>query len=162
MSQKIKIRRKFDAGFLLNRDIFYNSIWVNKFINKFVKQGRKHIVETQFKIAFTILKYSLKKLPGYLLVQKIFEFRPLLTYITKQVSRKKVVIPLPIKEHRQCILALDAIVKQSKNLNVNNLSAKIVIILSDIFTNKKHYLNKKMALDVKTLTDARLYLHLRW
>lgn len=162
MSQKIKIRHKFDAGFLLTRDTFYNSIWVNKFINKFVKQGRKHIIERHFKRAFSVLKYSLKRLPGFLLLQKIFEFRPLLTYINKTINRKQISIPLPIKERRQCILALDAIVKHIKNLNDPVLSTRIVIILSDIFANKKHLLVKKLTTDVKILSEARLFVNLRW
>lgn len=95
------------------------------------------------------------------MLQKIFEFRPLLTYINKTINRKQISIPLPIKERRQCILALDAIVKHIKNLNDPVLSTRIVIILSDIFANKKHLLVKKLTTDVKILSEARLFVNLR-
>lgn len=162
MSQKIKTQEKFDLIFILKRDILYNSMWVNKFAGKLIKQGKKHLIEKSVNKAFTELKFTFKKLPGFLLVKKIVELRPLLTYVNKRLGRKYHSVPFPIKERRQQILSLNAIVKLIKNFDNHKLNGKIISILSNIFGSKKSYIVKQISDDVKHLTDSRIYLYLRW
>lgn len=162
MTQKKHTRLLNNLAFIWNRDILYNSVWVNKYIAKLMLQGKKHLVEKYVNLAFTTLKFSFKKIPSLMLIEKIVQFRPLLSFVNKRMGRKFNPIPIPIKERRQFVLSLNYIVKFTKSMTNRNFDAKIISALSEIFGSKKNHITKKISEDIKYLTDARVFLHFRW
>lgn len=162
MPQKKKTRFLYTMAFLYNEDIFYDSYWINKYTSKLMLQGKKHLAEKYLQLAFAELKFTFKKMPGYLLLDKINQFRPVLSYVNKRMGRKYNPIPMPIKQRRQYILSLNYIIKYTKSVIHRNFDDRITSALAELFSSKKNYITKKIAEDIKHLTDARIFLNYRW
>lgn len=93
-------------------NFFYDSFWINKFINKFIKNGRKVVVEKAIYHAFVEIKQRLKLNPSDILLKSIEMLRSivdvakLFKFRGKRRKRKIILIPVPIHERRQVIMAL--------------------------------------------------------
>lgn len=163
MSKKIKNLIKYEQSFIIKSDILYESIWVTKFIGKFIKKGKKHLVEKNVDEAFSFLKFKYKRRVGKFFTAKIEELRPLFTIIKKRIGRQYKNVPFWIKEKKQLILSLSLIHKCVSSFNSRLLSTKITLGLSDVFFGgKKSYIKKRISEQIKLLSESRFYLHLRW
>jgi len=100
-------------------------------------------------------------MPGFLFMNKIHELLPVISSVSKRLGRKYQIVPIPIKSRRQHVLALDAVVKYTKNFDHRTLSGRMTAVLSEIFGPKKNQIVKKAAEQIKTITDSRMYLTLR-
>ncbi len=93
-------------------NFFYDSFWLSKFMNKFIKDGRKAIVEKAIYNAFVEIKQRLKLNPSDILLKSIEMLRSivdvakLFKFRGKRRRRKIILIPVPIQERRQVIMAL--------------------------------------------------------
>ena len=77
------------------------------------------------------------------------------------MGRKFNSIPMPVKGRRQYILSLNYIVNYIKQIAHRDLDKRIFLGLSELCTTKKNALTRKVAEDVKHLSDSRIYAHLR-
>lgn len=162
MSQKVKTQRRYDLAFIFKEDIFFESIWITKYIGKFVKQGKKYIVEKHFEKTFSAVKFNFKQTPDMLFMIKLDELKPIFQTVLKRVGRKYHPIPQLTRERRQHIMALDELVKYTKNFDERTLSGRMTGVLLDVFGSKKNYLTKKAVENVSYITEARIYSRLRW
>lgn len=124
-------------------------------------KGQKHLIEKYTNAAFITLKFLFKKLPGYIFLERLVRFLPVFSYVNKRMGRKFNSVPIPIKERRQHILSMNYIVKHTQNVVNRDLNTRIATALTEIFGAKKNSVTKKIAEEVKHLTDSRIYLHLR-
>ena len=98
----------------LRNNSIYDSRWLTKFINKFMQHGKKHIVEKHIYNAFATIKNILRINPNDILLKSIAVLKPYVGvakfYTNKEYRKKRrrraMLIPVPIKSHRQYILSL--------------------------------------------------------
>lgn len=109
----------YPVKFDINDSLYYKSFWVSKFINKFMKHGRKATVSRQVLLGFQDVKIRLGINPTIILIKSLSVLRPTLgvaKFYTKRQSRRKrrkkgFLIPVPISEVRQMVIALSWFVK---------------------------------------------------
>lgn len=154
MSKKIKNIKKYTLKKVVS-DPLYKSYWYSKFINKFMLDGKKHIIEkamSQVWYKFK-LKYNMK--PIMILFFSLIKLKPLMGTIPKRVGRIWKQVPVPLEPRRQLVIALKWLVHQIKLEPELNLRSRIIrtftVLLrkktknkraatSDLFRTKKtHY-----------------------
>jgi ribosomal protein S7 len=128
----IKITTKAKKDLVnLNENPFYKSYWINKFINKFMKHGRKNLVEKQVYDAFIRIKRQINENPAALVLKSIDMQRPMigLTKHIKRVGKKRrrqriILIPTPLDTRRQLRMSLrwlvELILHQKKRRKKHN------------------------------------------
>jgi ribosomal protein S7 len=77
------------------------------------------------------------------------------------MGRKYNPIPIPIHYRRQYILSLMYIAKYTKSMVNRNFDDRIAEAFENIFTSNRNFITKNIADDVKYLSEARFYSHLR-
>lgn len=109
----------YPLKFEINDNLYYESFWVSKFINKFVKDGRKTTVQRQVLQAFKNIKNRTGVNPTHLLLKSLSVLQPSVgaaKFYTKKQSRRKsrkkgFLIPVPISETKQIVMALTWLVR---------------------------------------------------
>lgn len=110
--------KQYNKHIIISRpNTFYNSFLINKFINKFIKNGRKKIVEKHIYNAFSQLQKLTKENPGVLLLKSVDILKPIIGTVKhikkfgkKRRKRKVILVPTPLTPRRQIILALSWLV----------------------------------------------------
>jgi ribosomal protein S7 len=96
----------------LNQHPLYESFLVTKFINKFIKHGRKQCAERAVHQAFVQVKQQLNENPAGILLKSITLLKPfvgvakLFKLQGKRRRRKTLLIPVPLVERQQLALGL--------------------------------------------------------
>jgi len=161
MSKKHCTFVNFQRSFIVKHDTLNNSLWLQKFINKLMTQGKKFIIDKYLEIAFIGLKFSFKKLPVGMLAEQIKKFRPVLSFVLKRMGRKYNPITIPINYRRQYILSLTYIVKYVKSMTNRMFTDRLKESLENIFGSVRNIITRNVASDVQHLSEARFYTHLR-
>lgn len=170
MSQKLKNIEKINQIFFFKKEIFYKSFWLSRFLNKFIKKGKKYKIENFFIKIFIFLRKILPgKEPLLIFLLNIIFYTPTITYIMKKIGKKVHPIPLLIKDSRKFSLSFKYVYDYLNNLNKNKdeenwqfYNRFLKIILDIILNKKQNILSERQLLHTKTLVDSRLYLHWRW
>ena len=84
-----------------------------------------------------------------------------MSFVLKRMGRKYNPIPIPIHYRRQYILSISSMVKYTKSMVNRNFEDRIVESLENIFTSNRNFITKKIADEIKYLSEARFYSHLR-
>lgn len=108
----------YPVKFEINDHLYYKSFWVSKFINKFMKHGRKPVVHKQVLMGFKGVKAAGID-PTAVLIKSLSVLRPTLgaaKFYTKKQSRKKrrkkgFLIPVPISDVKQLVIAMSWFVR---------------------------------------------------
>ena len=79
---------------------------MEKFINKFMKSGKKQTVESIVFKAFKKIKIKTGVNTFYLFLNILIKFRPFLGFISKRLGRQFKKIPVPLYARRQTIVSL--------------------------------------------------------
>jgi ribosomal protein S7 len=79
---------------------------MEKFINKFMKAGKKQIVEETVFRAFKKIKMKTGINTFNLFLNLLIRFRPFLGFISKRFGRQFKKIPVPLYPRRQTIVSL--------------------------------------------------------
>ena len=123
--------------------------------------GKKALIDKLTNVAFIRLKFKLRKLPGYLLLEQIQKFKPVLSYVRKRMGRKFNPIPIPIHYKRQYILSIRYVSNFVKNASDRRFIDRLVSALGVLFETKRNFITRLVATDIKNLAEARFYSHLR-
>jgi ribosomal protein S7 len=106
LKKKKKRRRRKYQKFMYKPDFLYQSYWMTKFLNKFMKSGKKYIVEKTTFNAFKNIKKKTRQNNLYLFLAILIKFRPLLGFISKRFGKQFKKIPVPLYPRRQTIISL--------------------------------------------------------
>jgi ribosomal protein S7 len=79
---------------------------MEKFINKFMKSGKKQIVEETVFQSFKKIKMQTGVNTFYLFLNLLIRFRPFLGFISKRFGKQFKKIPVPLYPRRQTIVSL--------------------------------------------------------
>lgn len=138
MSKKIKNLRKYTMK-KVKPDPLYQSYWYSKFVNKFMRQGKKHVVEKIISRTLHKMKIKFNRAPVNLLFIALIKLKPLLGFITKRVGKNWKSIPVPLEPRRQLVLALKWFVVQVRMEPEKNLEAQIFHTFNTFFKQSKNW-----------------------
>lgn len=79
---------------------------MEKFINKFMKAGKKSIVEKKVLQAFKTIKKKTGRHTFYLFINLLIKFRPFLGFVSKRLGKEFKKAPVPLYPRRQTIVSL--------------------------------------------------------
>ena len=110
----VKTGATFPLKFQIKDDLYYESFLMSKFINKFMKHGRKTTVQRQILQGLKTVKDRTGINPAIILVKSLSVLKPTLgtaKFYTKRQARRKrrkkgFLIPVPISEAKQMVIAL--------------------------------------------------------
>jgi ribosomal protein S7 len=146
------------------KDYIYNSYWLNKLINNFMKNGEKIKAE---QIIYQGLKgikkkSKLKHTPLLLLFEALEFIKVDIEVVKKKIGKTDYFIPHPTTSVRQYKTALkwfqEACKKQKSASTSNHITTEVI----DIVQNKRSYslLKKKKLYEI--VVYFRTHLHYRW
>ena len=109
------IRRKKKLWLNWGRDIFFQSVWLNKLQNRLMRHGKKGIAEKILVKMLTILNQQGKGNAFLIFHQALNQIRPVLTVIPRRVGRRIYQVPVPLERKKQYKLALKWITGLARN-----------------------------------------------
>lgn len=124
MTIRNKTKTKKQAFITIN-DVFFYSGHLQKFINKFMRCGKKRIIESAVRTAFLNIKKKLKYAPIVLFYSGVIYSKSVVTVVKKRQGRKYLNVPTIVPIKKQILLALKNIVLSIRTKKKGNLSKKI-------------------------------------
>jgi len=124
-------------------EVFSQSFWMLKLINKFMKKGKKFKVENAILSSFS--KYKLdypQSQPFFILFKYLLSYRPLYGFVKIRKSRQYKQIPMPLSPKRQMIICLTWFVRALRMLKEKKLIIQFYEELKNIKTNTKPVLKR--------------------
>ena len=161
MSQKKRNLRK-DYKLIFKRDSLYGSYWMAKFINKFMKAGKKQIVEETVFRAFKKIKMKTGINTFYLFLNLLIRFRPFLGFISKRFGRQFKKIPVPLYPRRQTIVSLKWLTTSIVVSRFSSFESRLTHEFLDLNARKKTALWKRYADHLSEVNENRLNHRFRW
>lgn len=79
---------------------------MGKFLNKFMKMGKKHLLERNFLKSFQKIQKETNIKILYFFFTLLIKFRPLFGFISKRFGKQFKKIPVPLYPRRQIITSL--------------------------------------------------------
>ena len=147
---------------LIQMDPIFNSVWLNKFINKFIKHGRKHIAEQTVLKSFKEIKYKIQKKPILLLISLLLKTRPIISFVSKRKGKQVIDIPIPIAAKKQLLISLKWIVLAIKINKSISLKKKITNEFVKFGLNTGLSLKTRKSSFLKRIFESRLNSRYRW
>ena len=148
------------------RDNLYKSYWILKFLNKIIKQGKKHKFE---KIFYNVLyRFKTIKHPLKLYYSTIFKSRQIISTHFKRFGKFFHRIPYMIKFPQSYKVGLSSVVKlllkrRQRNVPIHILSEKIYSEIYNINYDKKLSSSVSIKKEIsKMVRKNRAFLHFRW
>jgi ribosomal protein S7 len=161
MSQKKRNYRK-DYKLIFKKDPLYNSYWMEKFFNKFMKDGKKQIVEKIIIRAFKKIKTKTRLNTFYLFTNLLIKFRPFFGFISKRLGRQFKKIPVPLHARRQTIVSLKWLTTSILVSPYHSFELRLVHEFLDLNSRKKTTLWKRYADYLSEVQENRLNQRFRW
>lgn len=121
----------------------YSSYWSGKFINSFMTEGRKNIIEREFDKVCLQMKLHLRTLALEVLLEKIEKIKPTFKLKSIIVGGKKREFPIflsPEKQRNSAVRNIQSVVLNRKEWYLNQ---RITNELVDLSTVKNHELVKQ-------------------
>jgi ribosomal protein S7 len=141
MSKASKSNYLYYKDFYKSLDGFYNSYWIGKFVNSFVKKGQKHTVEKEIVKSFIFAKLHLNILTLHALLINFEKIKLTFKLKSVTVAGKKRDFPVFLPPEKQRSHAI----RHFKNLIENR---------------KEWYLNQRILnelVDLRTVTNHELF-----
>jgi len=135
MSKKIKNIKKYTLKKVV-ADPLYKSYWYSKFVNKFMLDGKKHIIEKIISQVWYDFKLKHKLKPILILFVSLHKIKPLMGTIPKRLGKIWKQVPVPLTPRRQLVIALKWLVQQIKFEPELNLRAKIIRTFTKLLQKK--------------------------
>jgi len=143
-------------------DPLYQSYWFSKFINKFLKNGKKHTVEKIINKSLNKIKLKFKRLPIKLLFFALIRLKPMFCLVSKRFGKEWKKIPMPLEPRRQYIIALTWLVNHIKTESTLNFENKFVQVFSNLLKKKKTALTKYRNSYFYEIQEVRINNKFRW
>lgn len=153
--------------FLKNKpNIFSQTYWSVKFINKIMQKGRKAAAEKIVFSAFNRIKIDFHKNAWKILYLALIKNRPLLGFAPIRLGREIKQIPIPLSARRQLVISLKWFTTAMKLVRYDSgkISMEDVLYaqLKAILNKEKTILTRRRIDHIKELIENRVNLHHRW
>lgn len=142
-------------------DPIYNSVLVEKFINKMIQQGKKEKVEKIFYAALAELEKKSGK-PALEVFEKALEnASPMLEVKARRVGGATYQIPIEISRDRRQALAMQWLRQGARGRKGRSMIENLAGELLDAFNNTGSAIKKREDLH-KTAEANKAFAHFRW
>jgi small subunit ribosomal protein S7 len=135
---------------------------MEKFINKFMKAGKKQIVEDIVFKAFKQVKRSTGINTFYLFLNVLIKFRPFLGFISKRLGKQFKKIPVPLYSRRQTIVSLKWLTLSILLNHLSSFKSRLVDEFLSLNARKKTVLWKRYTDHLFEVHAHRLNQRFRW
>jgi small subunit ribosomal protein S7 len=161
-SQIISQKKIKELAIRWNKDILYQSTWLQKLLGKLTKNGKKAQAEKVIKALLTEINQICRGNPHVIFHEVLENLRPALTIVVRRVGRRFYQVPVPLKTLRQYTIALNWIVETIKLRQRSKIEAVLLEeFLSAYFFQKSETLKKKEQLSQLVIKN-RAFNHYRW
>ena len=145
----------------VNPDAKYQSVNVEKFINKIMKRGKKSTAEKVIYGAFDIMNQQGSKDPVTDMEQAFKNVTPQLKVKSRRVGGATYQVPVEVPANVGIALALRWLIDAARSRSGKSMSEKLAAELSDAAKNQGSAVKKRE--DTHKMADAnRAFAHYRW
>jgi ribosomal protein S7 len=144
------------------RDFLYNSYWMEKFINKFMRAGKKEIVEKTIFCAFQKIKRKTNLNTFYFFLNVLVKFRPIFGFISKRLGKQFKKVPVPLYPRRQTIVSLKWLTTSILLSPYSSFELRLRHEFLDLNARKKTALWRRYADYISEVHANRLNQRFRW
>ncbi|RMF38160.1 MAG: 30S ribosomal protein S7 [Chloroflexi bacterium] len=142
-------------------DIRYNSVWVAKFINRVMRDGKKSTATRIVYDAFDIIQERMKRDPLEVFEQAMKNTMPVLEVKPRRVGGSTYQVPVEVPPHRQVSLAMRWLVQAARARSGKSMAEKLANELMDAA--RGHGAAVKKREDTHRMAEAnRAFAHYRW
>ncbi len=157
MSRKPFKKRKYG----LKPDVKYNSLFLSKFINVLMLDGKKSIAQHIVYETLDNLEKKLKK-PALEIFDNVMEkARPMVEVKSKRLGGANYQIPIEIKKERSLALTMRWLINFARKRSGHSMIEKLTAEMLDILDNKGATIKKKE--DTHRMAEAnKAFAHYNW
>jgi small subunit ribosomal protein S7 len=142
-------------------DSFYNSTLVQKFINLYLKKGKKSVAERVVYSAMDILKERTKEDPLKAVEKAIENVRPVLETKSRRVGGATYQVPIEVPVERSTGVAVRWLLSFARARSGKSMEEKLAAELMDAMNNRGGAIKKRE--DTHKMAEAnRAFAHYRW
>jgi small subunit ribosomal protein S7 len=142
-------------------DSFYNSTLIQKFINLYLKEGKKSVAERVVYDAMEILKERTKEDPLKAVEKAIENVRPVLETKSRRVGGATYQVPIEVPMERSTGVAVRWLLSFARARSGKSMEEKLAAELMDALNNRGGAIKKRE--DTHKMAEAnRAFAHYRW
>ena len=142
-------------------DSVYNSVLVNRFINKIMLDGKKSLAESLLYDAMDLLREETGEEPITVLQEALNNVMPTLEVKSRRIGGSNYQVPVEVSDYRRRSLAIRWIVEDARNRNERTMKERITKALLEAYNNSGGAVRKKE--EVHRMAEAnRAFAHYGW
>jgi len=151
-------RRTNTVKRVIEPDARYDSVLVQKFINKVMERGKKSVAERIVYTALDIAADRLKKAPLEVFEQALRNASPSIEVKPKRVGGATYQVPVDVKSDRRYALAMRWLLISTRGRSGRPMAERLATELVDAYNNTGNTIKRKE--DVHKMADAnRAFAH---
>ena len=142
-------------------DAKYNSVWLQMFINKLMRDGRKSTAERVMYDTLDIIEQRANRNPVEVFEQAIRNARPILEVRPRRVGGATYQIPLEVRPERQMALAIRWLLMATRARTGKPMAERLATELMDAANGQGVTIKRRD--DTHRMAEAnRAFAHYRW
>ncbi|WP_291490412.1 30S ribosomal protein S7 [Desulfurella sp.] len=142
-------------------DLVYNSILIQKTINKIMYDGKKSLAQRIFYKSLDLVKEKTGQNPLEIFEQALNNIMPKLEVRPRRVGGATYQVPVEVRKERQVSLAIRWLVNYARQRNEKTMFEKLAGEILDAFNNRGGAIKKKE--DTHKMAEAnRAFAHYKW
>jgi len=142
-------------------DPFYNSTVVARFVNLFLREGKKTTAEKVVYGTMDILKEKTKEDPLKVLEKALENVRPFLETKSRRVGGANYQVPIEVAPGRSFSLGVRWLIKYAKERNGKSMQEKLSAEIIDAVNNRGGAVKKRE--DTHKMAESnRAFAHYKW
>lgn len=157
-----KLNQQFANFFNRRKHNLFAYFFFDKFKNRYMFQGQRHLITSIFNRVFLKFKFHLKINFQKILKALLFLIRPIFNYVYYRKPMHKFIVPIPIKWHKQYKIAINWVFTLIKTNFARSLEKKLLKAICRVLTRKRNSLIKKRNSFFWLITENRFYVGYRW
>lgn len=139
----------------------YGNVWVQKFINKVMRQGKKTVAEKIVYGAFDIIERQMGRNPVEVFEQAVRNAMPVLEVRPRRVGGATYQVPIEVRPERRVSLAMRWLIGSARNRSGKTMVEKLAAELMDAARGTGATIKRRD--DLHKMAEAnRAFAHYRW
>ncbi len=142
-------------------DAKYNSIFVTKFINGLMLEGKKSVAERIVYGAFDIMESKTSRNPVEMFEEAMENIMPAVEVRSRRVGGATYQVPMEVRAERRNALAIRWAVAASRSRSERTMRQRVAMELLDALSKRGNAVKKRE--DTHKMADAnKAFSHFRW
>ncbi len=142
-------------------DAKYGSIFVTKFINGLMLQGKKSVAERIVYGAFDIMKEKANREPVEVFEEAMDNIMPMVEVRSRRVGGATYQVPMEVRPERRRALAIRWAIAASRARSERTMRQRVAMELLDAYNKRGNAVKKRE--DTHKMADAnKAFSHFRW